>query len=174
MDKPNYNKRHNNINEAKRNFKKSTRNTNTTAICTDGSAIDNGVGSAAVWIKNGNVEMVYKYHLGQKEKRTVFEAEICGLILAVWMATQKKVRGTVHIYTDSKAALQATQRTHPGPGQLLQDRLFQATEQYLKKYPSSTITVAWIPSHVGLPGNEDTEHQSSPNSEQDTSPSIHI
>lgn len=40
--------------------------------------------------------------------------------------------------------LHAIQRTRPGPGQLLLDRLFQATERRLKKYSGSTIAVACI------------------------------
>ena len=79
-------------------------------VCADGSLLSKGVGAAAVLLEDGEVTDTQKYHLGLSEHHTVFEAELVGLILVMWMVIQRRETGNVKIASDSQAALKALQQ----------------------------------------------------------------
>ncbi|KAG1890081.1 hypothetical protein F4604DRAFT_1492585, partial [Suillus subluteus] len=52
-------------------------------VYSDGSAIDGGVGGAAVLMKGKQMIRAKRFYLGSETGHTVYEAEIIGMILAV-------------------------------------------------------------------------------------------
>ena len=94
-------------------------------VCTDGSLIEEGVGAAAVWLEQDQVHLSWKLHLGPAAHHTVFEAELIGLVLAMWMVIQKREERQVYLASDSQAALKALERVQPGPGQQYIDLFHQ-------------------------------------------------
>ena len=71
--------------EAEWAFEEVVKNPDWVVVCTDGSLLEEGVGGAAVLMENGAVQDTRQYHLGPANHHTVFEAELVGLILAIWM-----------------------------------------------------------------------------------------
>ena len=57
------------------------------------------------------------------------------------------------ILCDSQAAIKTMQRSNPDPLDQLTDDIFK-TFTSLSLYPNFKLTLHWIPSHVGIPGNE--------------------
>lgn len=55
-------------------------------IYTDGSDCDDGVGASAVLYKQGSTEpIILRYHLGPSTRHSIYEAEVVGLILGVYL-----------------------------------------------------------------------------------------
>jgi hypothetical protein len=61
-------------------------NTTTLKVYLEGSAIDGGVGAAAVLYKNRKVAKVVKKHLGSTDEHMVFEAELVGASMGAMMS----------------------------------------------------------------------------------------
>ena len=120
---------------------------------TDGSAINNQIGAAMVAWQTGTVKRAY---LGTIQQCTVYAAELYGIILALEHActhtrssTDSHIRN-IHIFTDNQAAIRAIIQPKQPSGQYLVERI---TDLYAQ-LTSQSITLHWIPSHVGVPGNE--------------------
>jgi ribonuclease HI len=59
------------------------------------------------------------------------------------------------IFSDAQAALRRLRNDDEGPGQLLTRRAFWAEDQLHRH--GVNIEYRWIPSHIGIPGNEATD-----------------
>ncbi|GFR64126.1 Pol-like protein [Elysia marginata] len=79
---------------------------------------------------------------------TVFNAELEGISLALKYFKRKRILRSV-IYTDSLSAIQALQ------GKILKNKNVARIYNLLAKMaPRTKVVLVWIPSHVGIPGNE--------------------
>ncbi|KAG1888284.1 hypothetical protein F4604DRAFT_1674658 [Suillus subluteus] len=74
----------------------------------DGSAVDGGVGGAAVLMRGGEVVKEKRFHLGSDREHTVYEGEIVGMILAVELLREERGGGTMALGVDNQAAISAT------------------------------------------------------------------
>jgi len=76
-------------------------------IFTDGSAIDQKVGAAAVMYRRGKsaLSRVLRYHLGGTDEYTSFKAEAVGAIMGIWMIRSEHIAGCllISVLTDSQA-----------------------------------------------------------------------
>ena len=92
-------------------------------VYTDGSAVDGGVGAAAVLLRpRSRRPRVLKMHLGTVDEHMVYEGEIVGTILgAELLRTERGTPWQPLIALDSTAALQASETTRTRPGHYLTD-----------------------------------------------------
>ena len=111
-------------------------------IFTDGSKNEKGVGFAAVssgTTINGALPAV----------ASVYTAELVALLHALDI-TQERSESNIAIYTDSRSALEALQDFSPKHKHVkeIQRRIDELIRQ------GKSITVCWVPAHVGIAGNE--------------------
>jgi hypothetical protein len=74
-------------------------------VYSDGSAIDGGVGAAALLYKNRKVEKVAKKHLGSIDEHTVFEAELVGAVMEAMMLRWESRQTGATIGVDNQATI---------------------------------------------------------------------
>ena len=114
-------------------------------IYTDGSVSDDKAAAAAVIDNYSSIERL-------PDKSSIFSAELHALYLALdRVETTDDDERNFIIFSDSKSALQAISGedwTHPLVLYIL-ERL-----NWLVQYQDKRILFYWIPSHVGIIGNE--------------------
>ena len=111
---------------------------------TDGSKSNEKVASASYYPKHPN----YSDTVRLMDDSSVFNAELEGVLSAIKYIKKKKISRSV-IYTDSLSVIQALQsKTFMNPNIV---HIFNL----LRKLPlQAHVIFAWIPSHVGISGNE--------------------
>ncbi|KAG1851431.1 hypothetical protein DFJ58DRAFT_728872 [Suillus subalutaceus] len=82
----------------------------------DGSAIEGGVGAAAVLMQGEEVRDKLRFHLGKDSEHTVYEGEIIGMILAVELLRRAGGEGTMALGVDNQAVIHATKSFNSQPG----------------------------------------------------------
>lgn len=122
-----------------------SRQSKFTAIYTDGSKIENNIGAAIIVGNN-----TYTYRL--PVETSVYTAEAYAMLQATQHILNSEEERFI-IHSDSLSVIQAIQKPynrHPTI-QRIQDNLHKSIEKNKK------ITILWIPSHVGVQGNEDVD-----------------
>ncbi|XP_035211344.1 uncharacterized protein LOC118185576 [Stegodyphus dumicola] len=115
-------------------------------IYTDGSKMDNAVGSAYTVFHNGTEVQTWKCHMSPHN--SVFQAEALALLKAIeWAQTTTAEDFT--IYTDSLSVLYAiNDPRHTSP------LVSQIQETLRNTSPVQKIEISWVKAHVGAQGNE--------------------
>ena len=113
---------------------------------TDGSVDQESGRSAAACVSSD-----FAQGLRITDRCSTLQAELVGVLIALSHAAETRDRSIV-IYTDSLTLVQTLQRASHTDNV----RLVTMTLQRLRllKESGREITLAWIPSHVGVPGNE--------------------
>jgi ribonuclease HI len=74
----------------------------------DGSVHDSKVGAAAIMTKNGKMMKVLHFHLGSADKHMVFEAELAGILMGLYLIeTNPKGNISYAIGVDNQVAIKA-------------------------------------------------------------------
>ncbi|KAG2341735.1 hypothetical protein BDR05DRAFT_949552 [Suillus weaverae] len=91
-------------------------------IYLDGSAIDDGVGAAAVLMR-GEVEIeALRFHLSLVKNHTIYEGELVGMILVVELLRREaERRDSMALGADNQAAIRAMQAFNSKSGHYLMD-----------------------------------------------------
>ena len=110
-------------------------------IYTDGSKTDDAVASAAVTVDR-TISKAYNKNL------SIFSAEIGAIELALNEIAKSKEQKHI-IFSDSKSVLQAL-----GDGWTTNPLLRRVLELHTNISKSKLIIFCWVPSHVGIRGNE--------------------
>jgi ribonuclease HI len=122
-------------------------------IYTDGSGIEGEIGSAALCPLTQQVRSV---HMGPDTESTVYAAELQGINLALQIAqeyaSRNGARRDVAIYTDNQAAIWSIAKAEGRSGAYILADIARQVEELQDN--GRTVTVRWIPAHVGIPGNE--------------------
>ena len=115
------------------------------AIYTDGSKSSTGVGYAAISVDE-------KIQFSLPKTATIFTAELCAILDAIKFARKLPSQKFI-IYTDSKSSIEALKNFNP------KNSLVQEIKYTLHKHYEAgrNIELCWIPSHVGVKGNEDAD-----------------
>ena len=123
-----------------------TKYANSTHIYTDGSVGPEGVGSAFI---APSLNYSKKYTLTEV---TVFTAELLAIYMSLNFINSKKGIKEWTIFSDSKSSLEAIE----SDGSSKREDLVHATVNLLSelKKKKTNVTLQWIPSHVGIRGNE--------------------
>ena len=123
------------------------------SIYTDGSGIEGEIGSAALCPLTQQVRSV---HMGPDTASTVYAAELQGISLALQIAqeyaSRNGARRNVAIYTDNQAAIWSIAKAEGRSGAYILADIAQQVQELQNK--GRTVTVRWIPAHVGILGNK--------------------
>ncbi|KAF7372603.1 hypothetical protein MVEN_00123200 [Mycena venus] len=123
-------------------------------IFTDGSGFEGGVGSAAVAMRGEEVRAMRKKHLGDEDEHTVFEAEVCGAILALDIIAGTPRLTDVDLFMDCQPTIHAISSPRSQPGQYLLAAFHALLGRLSDKHRTLRIRIHWVPAHVGIAGNE--------------------
>lgn len=108
-------------------------------IYTDGSKTADGVGCAcysATWTDKSRLP----------DMASIFTAELMAIRQAITYSENNLHQNKITIFSDSKSAIQSISSRSPNPIVInIQDLIIPSTKQY---------TFCWVPSHVGVIGNE--------------------
>lgn len=119
-----------------------------------GSDHDGGVGAAAVLYRQG-IHRTLHYHLGSSDRHTVYEAELVGITLGLELLRQERAHvSTAYLALDNQAAVESCRSRYPGPASYLLDHVQTLRRSVQKAQSDVQITVAWIPGHSDVEGNE--------------------
>jgi ribonuclease HI len=126
---------------------------NNLSIYTDGSGIEGEIGSAAVCLLT---QQTLSVHMGSDTQSTVYAAELQGISLALQIAQEyadgSGERRQIAIYTDNQAAIWSIAKAEGRSGAYILADIAQQVQELQDK--GFSVTVRWIPAHVGIPGNE--------------------
>lgn len=108
----------------------------------DGSAIDEGVGAAAVLMR-GKVEVdALRFHLGSMKNHTVYEGELVGMILAVELLRREAGRkDSMALGADNQAAILATQAFSLKAGHYLMDIFHNDLRIVIPEFDRQKLTI---------------------------------
>ena len=143
------------------------------SIWTDGSRLEGGkVGAAAVWWAPERVEPPWvgpatgrtynpgrreagwtgrRYHLGKNKE--VYDAELYALYQAAKLFDERNERDQAYtILSDSEAAIGRAKDDDMGPGQRFAVAVIEVCSRLASR--GNTLTLRWVPSHLGVEGNE--------------------
>lgn len=130
----------------------------------DGSMIDGGVGGAAVLMKGKEKIRERRFYLGSADKYTVYEGEVVGMILAVKLLLDEKLkrggrRRTMALGVDNQEAIKATGASQSKPGHCLMDFFHDDLHNLLLYDNNDKLIVRWSAGHIGIPGNKQADEQ---------------
>ncbi|GBM11335.1 hypothetical protein AVEN_13571-1 [Araneus ventricosus] len=115
-------------------------------VYTDGSKVDGGVGFS-VCILHGEIQ--HKIICKKLEpQNTVFQAELAALGEAVDWAIENKQK--INIYTDSRSSIEALKSYGSRSKFVISINKFCLVE--------GLVGLSWVKAHVGIPGNELSDH----------------
>lgn len=118
------------------------------------------MGVAAVLKREGKPDCILKLHLGTTKQHTVYEAELVGMIMSLYLLKmERRSRTKCSLSVDNHTALNAIKSKMNKSGQHLVARLLQLAKQLIEKQGSrkSRLTFRWSAGHIGIEGNEDAD-----------------
>lgn len=137
-------------------------------VYSDGSAIEEGVGAAAVTKVNGTYQAL-RYHLGSPEHHTVYEAELVGIALGLKHAQRRGERELCTICLDNQAAIRALSNPYPHPSHYIVDKILTMVKTITRTRTHLQIVIQWVPGHEGIEGNEKSDEEAKKAAKGDTS-----
>jgi ribonuclease HI len=125
-------------------------------VYSDGSAIEGGVGTAAVLMQDREVKDEITFYLGKDSENTVYKGEIVRMILAVELLRRAGggERASMALGVDNQVAIRGTKLFNLQPGHYLMDIFHDDLRTLLPSDNSRKLVVHWTPGHIDIPGNE--------------------
>ena len=135
-------------------------------IYTDGSLFDDGTSGAGIFFHTGNISRSFKLSTS-----SVFTAEMVAILKALEEVNDRpSPPPKIAIFSDSRSALQAIQN-----GSTTQrPEILAEIQAILTCLNNRDIKVffQWVPSHVGIRGNEKADSAAKTGAQSDTAPQI--
>ena len=113
-------------------------------VYSNGSYIDGGVGMSTILFKHHRLMKVRRYYLGPQTKHTVYEAELMGIILALYLLIRLTAQITrkALIGLNNQAAIWSLTNQSTKPSHYLLDHIHSAAEKLHKiNYKTQQILV---------------------------------
>lgn len=128
-------------------------------VYVDGSSSCDGVSSAAVLYEGGRQKMTLGHRLGDQGGRSVLEAELAAILLALQLILLVPLVDDATIFLDSQLALRSLDGQPVGAPRALVVAIRRALNKARNHVGGTEITLRWCPGHAGSRGNEmaDTE-----------------
>lgn len=124
-------------------------------IYTDGSIMEESA-AAALWIPDFDHQESWKMDYG--EARSIMAVELTAINMALlWVNIHSVILQTkkIVILTDSRAGIAALKKYAPRHHKCLLDQIKNKSQMLTSE--EFDITIQWLPSHVGTPGNEQVD-----------------
>ncbi|KAJ5642579.1 hypothetical protein N7490_006579 [Penicillium lividum] len=123
-----------------------------TVFFTDGSGYEGMIGASAV-APQAEPLVAERQHLGNSNQSTVYIAELSGIEMAIrhFSKSNPQPPRELVIFADSQAAIQAVQNPKRPSGQYVLHAIYTHIRALT---PGLSVTIRWIPAHVGVSGNE--------------------
>ena len=127
---------------------------------TDGSLLETGTGRSTgpgfVAYLGGQEEATGRIPMGAKSE--VYDAEMHALSAAMGHLQHMDIQlGTcthLHFFADNSSSVGAILQERPGPAQHFSITFCELAREFLVSDASHEVTVSWVPSHIGIRGNE--------------------
>lgn len=139
-------------------------------VYTDGSDIDGGVGTAAILYRDSQRQGTLRAHLGPSTLHTIYEGELTGILLAIHLLRKAGGWQTAEIALDSQAAIGALNLTKPAGSHYMVDEIHRQLKAARHAHPAAKLTTRWIPDHMEIEGNEQTDDEAKKAARGDASP----
>ena len=99
-------------------------------VYTDGSRYKGGIGVVVVLYKGDRIVRLLQFHLGPKTEHTVYESEIIGISLALYLLTllRLQILSTIVIGLDNQATICSLNNQEHKPAHHLLDLIHTAAE----------------------------------------------
>lgn len=107
-----------------------------------------------MWYKRGVETKVIGKRLGEQDKHMVYKAELTGLILAMKIAVEEGLKGTINIGLDNQVVIKTLQDRYTRFAQKMWRELQNLIVAFLERNIVNKIVVQWVPGHEGVEGNE--------------------
>lgn len=135
-------------------------------IYTDGSAINGGVGAAALLYIGNEKEPreILHYHLGPKTRYSTYDAEWVGALMATSILTRLDEatigHETASIYVDNQSVIRMATDLTPGPAQHIREAMLDLAEELRFRGPAKyKFTLKWISAHSDVDRNERVDQE---------------
>jgi ribonuclease HI len=116
-------------------------------IYTDGSKDEHGNVGVGVYVPEWNIKKQYKV----TNNVSIFTAEMLGILKALEILTENPpILAT--IFTDSLSSVQSLRGSGSSCRPDIEEEILQLNTRL--KHAGCSVTVAWIPAHIGIYGNE--------------------
>lgn len=144
------------INEDKEEaIKEAKRSPTQIQIFTDGSAHSEGVGAAAIMWKGRSPLAEARINLGPTDERTIFEAELIAILMAVGMLRKMELNQRAVIFSDSQAAIKALKRHGKyKTGAYIIIHIHKEVEIWRRNNQDAKLRIQWVPGHSKVTRNE--------------------
>ncbi|KAF8829680.1 hypothetical protein HHX47_DHR2000357, partial [Lentinula edodes] len=117
-----------------------------------------------------NEHEIFSRSIGLGIHAEAYDGEVVALSYAAGMAANFSATdmSITHwqFFTDSASSVDAIFDTSPKPGQIYCSNFYRKIVDFLDSDPSHTVEVAWVPSHVGIHGNERADFLAKEGTEQ--------
>ncbi|KAJ3881817.1 ribonuclease H-like domain-containing protein, partial [Lentinula edodes] len=97
--------------------------------------------------------------LGPEEHHEVYEGECVGMMLALHLLRNEVNPVAVSIWSDSTAAIAASDSARSGPSHYILDIFHSLLTELKSAQPDLRVTISWIPGHLGVEGNERADEE---------------
>lgn len=126
----------------------------------DGSGYKGGVGAAAVLYVGEEEVQTLRFRLGSDLDHEVYEAECVGLILSLHLARlQRQPIHKLSLWLDNTSSITASDTDKTGSAHYLLDFFHEVLIETRQDHPNIIISIAWVPGHSGILGNERADQE---------------
>lgn len=141
-------------------------------VYSDGSGYEGGIGAAAQATTATRGQVTRHHYLGATDRHTVFERELVGAILALDIIRSQPRLTKACILIDSQAAIKAIDQPNTASGRYLDQAFHSQLLSLAKSRWQLQVTVAWVPGHQGIQGNEDVDAEAKQAAEGRSTPTF--
>lgn len=121
-------------------------------LYSDGSEVEEKVGSAAALFTPGSEPKTINYNMGGSRTSTIYSAELYGIGLALFLALHNAKKKNVIVFTDNQSAIKKLRNPDNKSGQEYLKSIISKLEHL--KSEGCTVRIQWVPGHRDIEGNE--------------------
>lgn len=122
---------------------------NSVHVYTDASVSCEGNAGIGVYVKYPSSNKVTEISLRISDNASIYKAELFAIYYSLLFLTSLDVTETIVIFSDSYSSLSSIESQHSNSNNNLVKQILSLIDKI-----TTTVTLVWIPSHIGIAGNE--------------------